>query len=72
MLSGSGLSTKQGFLEESERSLQEDEFSVCSPDFKSIKSTRKGSGYGREIKETLPARTIDSEQEDEIIKLLEK
>lgn len=72
MLSGSGLNSKQNFLEDSEPSLQGDEYSVLSPDFKSIKSIRKGSGYGKDMKETLPARTIDSEQEDEIIRLLEK
>jgi hypothetical protein len=72
MMSGSGLSAKQGSIEDSERSLQEEEYSVMSPDFKSIKSNRKGSGHGREMKETLPARTIDSDQEDEIIQLLEQ
>lgn len=38
--------------------------SASSPAF------RKGSSF-RESKETLPPRTIDSEQEDEIIRLLE-
>jgi hypothetical protein len=37
---------------------------------KSLRSTKKGYST-REPKESLPPRTIDKDQEDEIIKLLE-
>ena len=65
-LSGSGVSEKNGCIDPSE-----DSFSVNAPtDLKSTKSNKKG--YMREMKESLPARTIDAEQEEEIIRLLEK
>lgn len=53
---------------------EEEEQSVCnSAGVRSFRSFKGKKGLvAKEIKETLPARTIDEEQEEEIIKILEK